>query len=93
MNHRQGGALKFPGEVLSTRSLKEAVLREEVMPESSRVSVVQETASSLLITGRKKEGSSLLCNHAFALLHQPGADFNVLILELWCMKLCMRIVH
>ena len=68
------------------------MLREEV-PESSRVSVVQETASSLLSKGRKKEGSSLLCNHAFALLHQLEADFNVLILELWCMKLCMIIVH
>ena len=27
--------------------------------------------------------------HAFALQHKPGADFNVLILGL----LCMRIVH
>ena len=92
MNHRQGGALKFPGEVLCTRSLEEAVLREEV-PESSRVSVVQQAAPSLLNKERKKGGSSLLSDHAFALLHQPGADFNVLTLGLWCMKLCMRIVH
>ena len=58
--------------------MEEAVLREEVMPESSRVSVVQQTAPSLLSKERKKEGSSLLSGHAFALLHQPGADFNVM---------------
>ena len=50
------------------------MLREAVMPESSRVSVVQETAPSLLSKERKKDGSSLLSGHAFALLHQPGAD-------------------
>ena len=65
------------------------MLREEVMPESSRVSMVQQTATSLLSKERKKGRSSLLSHHAFALLHQPGADFNVLILGLWC----MRIVH
>ena len=69
------------------------MLREEVMPESSRVSVVQQTTPSLLSKEKKKGRSSLLSRHALALLHQPGADFNVLILGLWCMKLCMRIVH
>ena len=87
MNHRQGGALKFPGEVLCTRSLEEAVLREEVMPESSRVSVVQQTAPSLLSKASEgvREGQSVR-GHPFALQHKPGADFNVLILGLLCIE-------